>query len=112
MGAELFHSDGRTDRQTDRQTDRGTVYRKDMTKVTFALHHFANSSKNNENIAHIFLHKKGVPECFHIPSMAHILKDIFYSFSKLLSLCYNFLLLLKHCDRFLSTFRRYVDFYF
>jgi hypothetical protein len=37
VGAELFHSDGRTDRQTD------------MTKLTEAFRNFAKASKNEWN---------------------------------------------------------------
>jgi len=92
IGAEFFHSDGRTDRQTDRerqserqtdgQTDRerqtdgqteGQSDRRHMTDVIFAFHKFAKSPENNENIAHIFPPQN----CFHTPAIVRILKDVF-----------------------------------
>jgi hypothetical protein len=47
VGAELFHSDGQTERLTEGQTDRQTDRQTDMTKVIVAFRNFGNALKTN-----------------------------------------------------------------
>jgi hypothetical protein len=47
VGAELYHSDGRTDGRTDGRRDGQT----DMTKLTFVFRSFANAPKNVQELA-------------------------------------------------------------
>jgi Fe-S-cluster formation regulator IscX/YfhJ len=46
VGAELFHTDERTDGQTDRQAD--------MTKLIVALHNIVNEPKNRPTVVSEF----------------------------------------------------------